>query len=88
MIGPVVYILCAATSAFCTFLLWRRYQARRTPLLLWSGACFLLLTANNGLLFVDFVLVPNIDLSLWRVGTKLCAICLLLYGIFRSGGVR
>ena len=88
MIALVVYALCAAMSLLCTALLWRRYKASRAPLLFWSGACFLAFTANNLLLFVDLVVVPNLDLSVWRVATKLIGVALLLYGIFRTGGPR
>jgi hypothetical protein len=35
-------------------------------LLLWTGSCFAGLALNNLLLFVDLVVVPEVDLSLAR----------------------
>lgn len=88
MIGSIVYLLCGALSLLCTFLLWRRYQATRTPLLFWSGGCFLAFTVTNMLLFIDLVLVPGVSLALWRLGISVFGVCLLLYGIFRTGGIQ
>jgi hypothetical protein len=77
----VVYALCAVTSALCASLLARAYRQRPTRLLLWSTLCFAGLTINNGLLFADLVLVPSIDLSLWRGLTGLGSMLILLYGL-------
>jgi hypothetical protein len=79
--ASVVYAACAITSALCAWLLARAYRRQRTPLLLWSTLCFAGLTLNNGLLFADLVLVPSIDLSLWRGLTGLGALVVLLYGL-------
>ncbi len=49
--------------------------------MLWSGLCFVALTANNVLLFVDLIVVPNVDLSLWRHIATLSGLVLLLYGM-------
>jgi hypothetical protein len=56
-------------------------MANRTRLLLWSSLCFIGLAVNNILLFIDLVLVPNIDLFLWRQLATLCGLVLLLYGL-------
>jgi hypothetical protein len=40
-----------------------------------------LLALNNGLLFLDLVIVPTVDLSLLRHATALLAILLLLVGL-------
>jgi hypothetical protein len=77
----VVYALCAVTSALCAGLLARAYGEQRTRLLLWSTLCFAGLAVNNGLLFADLVLVPSIDLSLWRGLTSLGSMLILLYGL-------
>jgi hypothetical protein len=77
----IVYALCALTSAVCAVLLWRAYRQRRTRLLLWSSLAFIGLAANNGLLFVDLVIVPNIDLSVPRTLTALAAVMVLLFGL-------
>lgn len=79
--SKAVYILCAATSLACAVLLLRYYLKNRTRLLLWSGLCFVGLALNNILLFVDLVVVPTVDLSLWRSLATLVGLAFLLYGL-------
>jgi hydrogenase/urease accessory protein HupE len=79
--AEIVYLLCALTSMFCAALLMRRYRRQRTRLLMWSTLCFVGLALNNTLLFVDLVLVPDIDLALIRTGTALGAMVLLVIGL-------
>ncbi|MBA3502002.1 MAG: DUF5985 family protein [Myxococcota bacterium] len=79
--AEAVYLLCALTSMFCAGLLWRSYRRQRTRLLMWSTACFVGLAINNILLFVDLVLVPDVNLSLARSGTALVAVALLVIGL-------
>jgi len=66
LIAQIVYMLCAITALTCTVLLLRAYRASGFNLLFWSAVCFAGLTVNNVLLFVDLVLVPDVDLLLWR----------------------
>jgi len=79
--AETVYILCAVTSTLCAVLLLRGYRNNRTALLFWSGLCFVGLALNNLLLFVDLIIVPQIDLFMWRTGVALAAMCVLLYGL-------
>lgn len=79
--AEVVYLLCAATSTGCAVLLLRGYRSSRTKVLFWSGLCFAGLAINNALLFVDLVLVPEVDLSLLRNGLALVSMLVLLYGL-------
>ena len=81
MIGLIVYGLCVVTSALCAVLLLRGYARSRVPLLLWSGLCFIGLTLNNLLLFVDVQIAPMIHLSTWRTLPALVGVLLLLYGM-------
>ena len=76
-----VYILCAGTSLLCAVLLLRGYGQSRLRLLLWSGLCFVGLAFNNILLIVDVVLVPSLDLAVWRPLVALVGLALLLYGL-------
>ena len=78
--ATLVYLLCLFTSIACAGLLVRSYIRNRTKLLLWSAACFLLLAINNLLMFLDVIVLPEIDLSLARSFTSLAAITTLLYG--------
>jgi hypothetical protein len=77
----LVYLLCAATSLTCAVLLLRGFKRTRAQLLLWSGLCFLFLTAQNVLLYVDVVLVPQQDLSIPRELPALAGLLLLIYGL-------
>jgi hypothetical protein len=80
-IGPaVVYLLCLLTSGVCAGLLARGYFRNRTPILLWSAACFALLAINNLLVVLDILVFPDIDLSLPRNLCNLAAVGTLLYG--------
>lgn len=79
--AEVVYLLCAATSCLCAVLLLRGYVASRMRLLFWSSMCFVGLAANNVLLFVDVVMLPNVDLSMLRSLCALAGVTVLLFGL-------
>ncbi len=79
--AEAVYLLCAVTSVVCAALLVRNYRTQRTRLVMWSALCFVGLAINNILMFVDLVLVPEIDMSLLRSATALIAVTLLLIGL-------
>ena len=79
--ATVVYALCALTSTACALLLWRGWAETRTRLLLWSALCFVGLAVNNGVLFVDKVVAPDVDLSTLRLSTALAALLILLAGL-------
>jgi hypothetical protein len=75
------YLLCTLTSILCAVLLVRSYRATRTPLLLWSSLCFTGLALNNVLLFTDLFVVTDLNLELWRSGSALGSMLLLLCGL-------
>ena len=79
--AEAVYILCAVTSVACAVLLIRGYARTRTRFLLWSSLCFVGLALNNAVLYVDKVLLPDMDLSILRTGSALAGLILLLYGL-------
>ena len=79
--GALIYSLCAFAAATCAFLLLQSYRRGGYRLLLWSGLCFVGLTLNNLILVADKVIVPHIDLSLWRTSVALAAMTVLLYGL-------
>jgi hydrogenase/urease accessory protein HupE len=79
--ASVVYALCALTSGLCAVLLWRAYRASRARLLLWSSLSFIGLACNNLLLFVDLVVVPSVDLSLYRSLVSAVSVMALLLGL-------
>ena len=79
--AQTIYLLCALTCLLCTVLLLKRWKATRLGLLFWSGICFLTLTAANILLFVDRIVVPQVDLALLRHSVTLLAIIFMLFGL-------
>jgi hypothetical protein len=81
MMASVVYALCALTSVTCAVLLLRAYWRHPAPLLFWSGLCFVGLGVNNILLFTDLILVPAMDLSLYRDIAAVSSIMVLLFGL-------
>jgi hypothetical protein len=82
--AEIVYLLCTATSLVCTWLLYRGYARGGTRLLLWSALCFAGLFLNNAFLFVDNVVLPKIDLSIWRLLPALIGVALLCYGLIEE----
>lgn len=79
--AEIVYSLCALTSTLCAVMLFRGFFASRTRLLLWSSLCFVGLAANNGLLLLDKIVLPENDLSIARGITGLLALLLLVFGL-------
>lgn len=77
----LVNLLGTLTVALCAVLLLRAYARVGKRLLLWSGLCFVGLTAANGLMLVNHALIPGSDLFLWRLGLAAGSILLLLYGL-------
>jgi hypothetical protein len=76
-----VYLLGALTSLLCASLLLRGYARGRKRLLLWSGLCFAGLAISNAMVFVDLVILPEIDLFPWRLAATAVSMGLLLYGL-------
>lgn len=79
-----VYILCTLTSLACAVLLLRGWRATQTTLLFWSALCFGGLAVNNVLLFVDLIVLPNIDLRAVRNGIALLSLVLLVHGLVKE----
>jgi hypothetical protein len=79
--AEAVYILCALTSALCAVLLYRGYRLSGARLLLWSACCFLGLALNNAILFIDLIVLPQVDLSVLRLLPAVIGMLLLLFGL-------
>jgi uncharacterized protein DUF5985 len=77
----IIYALRALTTLLCAMLLLSRYAHVKQRLLLWSGLCFCGLALSNVLVFIDLVVVPTLDLFLWRLGTAILGMAFLLYGL-------
>jgi hypothetical protein len=77
----LVYVLCAGTCLFCAVLLLRGYRQSRVTLLFWSGLCFVGLMIDNIMLYVDLVVVPDVNLAIWRKLPGFIATVLLVFGL-------
>lgn len=75
-----VYMLCFLTSSACAFLLARNYRRTGARLLMWSALCFGFLALNNGVVFIDALVLPDVDLAVPRLGLSLAAVGVLLFG--------
>lgn len=78
--APLVYLLCSASSLACAFLLVRSYMQTRSRFLLQSSLCFIGLAISNVMLFVDMVLVPQVDLLVYRQLITFISVTVLAWG--------
>ena len=76
----MLYAVATLTCIACTLLLVREYLRTRFRLLLWSALCFVGLSINNLLVYVDLVIYPGSDLRLLRAASALVGMAFLLYG--------
>lgn len=83
--AAAVYILGFLVTLCCGILLLRAYGRSRMRLLLWSGLCFVGLAVSNLLVFIDLVLLPDVDLYLLRLITAAVAMVILLFGLIWEG---
>jgi hypothetical protein len=75
-----LYLLAAVASASCMLLLFRGYANTGARLLFWSALCFVGLSINNVLLFIDLALfAAEVDLRLYRLLAALGGLLFLLY---------
>lgn len=81
MFDVILYTLAVITSVGCTVLLFRGYAASGQRVLLWSALCFVGLSINNALLFLDLIVFPEVEyIRPWRSIAALTGLLFLLYG--------
>ena len=81
----VLFLIAVLTSLACMVLLFRAYVRTRVRILLWSALCFVGQTVNNIALFVDLILLPDMDLRMVRLSAALIGMLFLIYGFIREG---
>ena len=82
MIPAILYVACALTSGGCAWLLVRGYHASGTRLLFWAALCFVGLTIDNIVLFIDLALTPaTVDLFYWRTIPAVAGLIVMIYGL-------
>jgi hypothetical protein len=77
----LVYILCAITSLGSAVLLLRGALSRGGGLLFWSSLCFFAMALNNVLLYMNFIVFPDVDLLLASRLATVLGIVLLNIGL-------
>lgn len=77
----LVDLLCAATALACGVLLFRGFRRNGTRLLLWCALFFLALALENLTVFIDLIVVPDMDLFTVRTSIALIGVTLLLVGL-------
>lgn len=81
----ILFLLAIVTSLACMVLLFRGYMRSGLRILMWSALCFVCLSINNILLFIDLVLLPdNVDLRIFRHSTALVGMFFMIYGFIRE----
>jgi hypothetical protein len=84
MLAKLVYLLCMATSFGCAILLLRSFCETRSKLVFWSGISFLGLGAGNAILYIDLVILRDVDLSPFRVVPPVLGLGALIAAIIRE----
>ena len=79
--AEAVYVLCFVTSVLCAAMLFRGYRANRTRLLFWSALCFAGWAVNNALMLLDLLVLPDIDLRIWRTSVATVALFVIVHGL-------
>ena len=79
--------LAVLTCAACMALLLHAYRSTRRRLLLWSALCFVFLTLNNVILFLDLVVVEQ-DLRPWRHTAALLGLVVMISGLVSEEPVK
>ena len=79
-----VYLLCAMTALVCFALLLRQHRREHSPLALMSSSAFLCFAIANVLLFIDLIVLPQIDLRVWRNLITLAGVIVLLLAVVQN----
>ena len=83
--AAAAYIFGTLVTLLCGLLLIRGYGRVHRRLLLWSGICFCILALQNFLIFLDLIILPQVDLYFYRLLAAAAATLLLLYGLIWEG---
>lgn len=81
MLPFIVNLLGATTAGLCALLLLRAYLLVKSPLLLWSGLCFVGLGIVETMVIVDLAVIRQADLYVWRLAIAASSLLMLVYGL-------
>jgi hypothetical protein len=77
----LVYILCTITSLASAILLARAAWRPRGRLMFWSAIAFFGMSINNVLLYVDLLIGPHYDWSIYANVVALVSVLVLVYAL-------
>jgi hypothetical protein len=80
----LVNLLGVVTALVCAALLYRGYRRTGVRLLAWSALCFVMLSAENAILFYDLFVIPEIELPrlvVFRQAVAAVGIACLTYSL-------
>ncbi len=77
----LVNLLGAVTALVCAALLYRGYRHTGVRLLLWSAVCFLALSLESNIVFIDRFIYPEISLVLVRQSIAALGIACLIFSL-------
>lgn len=78
--AAIVYLLCTLSSILCTYLVFRTYRASGARFLLSCTIGFSGLAVANAILFIDLLLVPGVDMLVYRQLTTFISLLALVWG--------
>lgn len=78
----IIFGLCAVMSILCATMLFRGYRREGSHILLWSTLSFGVLALTNTILFVDVVVIPEVEFHgpIWRNLLTAISASLLVFG--------
>ena len=79
--AALIYVLGVLVTGASSVLLMSAYGRVGRRFLLWSALCFAGLAVSNAILVVDLVLLPQVNLYVWRLAVAAVAMSLLVYGL-------
>jgi hypothetical protein len=81
VVEALIYPMALLASIGCMLILFHAYLRSGRRLLLWSALCFIGLSLNNLLLYVDFAFLLQTDIRVYRLCASLAGLLPLLGGI-------
>src|SRR5215204_5060062 len=84
--GLFVYALCAMTSLLCCLMLALQHRRSPAPLLRQSAIAFFCFGISNILLFIDLIMLPQVDLRIYRNLASLTGVAILLVALIDHQG--
>jgi hypothetical protein len=77
----LINIVGLLTALTCSILLYRGYRRTKASLLGWGAICFLALSIESMILFVDRFVILDVELIAFRHATAIFGVACLAFGL-------